>query len=413
MANIERKLASVRRIAEILVHPNADALDIAVVDGWKLVTAKANGFKAGDLVVYFEIDSWIPTEIAPFLSKGKEPRVFEGVKGERLRTIKLRGELSQGLIIPIDETMRAEVSTALSSPAEYVTWEPEEGFDLTEILGIKKYEKELPAQLAGQAKGTFPSFIPRTDEERIQNYGREVFGYVGTKVLLENLTPDEALVKNTRGISEGRIVIEGDQVFAVHAASASPDDRYEVTLKMDGSSFTAYVKDGETGICSRNLELKDNEENAGNSFIATFNGSGLKNAMIQYQKIHGTNFAFQGELMGPGIQGNREKLDSFKVFLFKIWLIDEQRFATPTERYGILEELLALGADENVIMHTPIIAYSAKLGDDLGITDVDSALKFAERPSLNNPVAEGVVFKRIGSDFSFKAISNRYLLDEK
>lgn len=398
MANIERKLASVRRIAEIKLHPNADALDIAVVDGWQLVTAKTNGFKAGDLVIYFEIDSWLPTEIAPFLSKGKEPRVFEGVKGERLRTIKLRGELSQGLIIPID---------AAPENAR------EEGTDLTEILGIKKYEKELPAQLAGQAKGTFPSFIPRTDEERIQNYGREVFGYVGTKMLLENLTPAEAAVKNARGISEGRIVIEGDQVFAVHAASASPDDLYEVTLKMDGSSFTAYVNGDETGICSRNLELKDNEENAGNSFIATFNSSGLKNAMIQYQKIHGTNFAFQGELMGPGIQGNREKLDSFKVFLFKIWYIDEQRYATPSERYAILEELLALGADENVILHTPIIAYSAKLGDSLGITDVASALAFAERPSLNNPVAEGVVFKRIGDDFSFKAISNTYLINEK
>jgi RNA ligase (TIGR02306 family) len=96
-----RKLASVQRISDIQPIEGADKIVRATINGWHLVTAVDNGFNVGDLVVYFEVDSWIPTEIAPFLSKGKEPREFEGVRGERLRTIKLRGTTSQGLILPL------------------------------------------------------------------------------------------------------------------------------------------------------------------------------------------------------------------------------------------------------------------------------------------------------------------------
>lgn len=97
-----RQLATIRRIDKLEPIPGADLIWKATVGGWELVTAKENGFKEGDLIVYLEIDSWVPHELAPFLSKGQEPREFEGVKGERLRTIKLRGTLSQGLILPID-----------------------------------------------------------------------------------------------------------------------------------------------------------------------------------------------------------------------------------------------------------------------------------------------------------------------
>jgi len=100
--NTERKLATIRVIDKIESIDGADKIVCATVGGWKLVTAIDNGFKEGDLVVYLEIDSWVPTELAPFLSKGKEPREFNGVKGERLRTIKLRGAISQGLILPLN-----------------------------------------------------------------------------------------------------------------------------------------------------------------------------------------------------------------------------------------------------------------------------------------------------------------------
>ena len=95
-----RKLATLARIESLTKHPNADQLELATVRGWQVVVRKGE-FQAGDKVIYLEVDSWVPTEIAPFLSKGQEPRMYKGIKGERLRTIKLRNELSQGLILHI------------------------------------------------------------------------------------------------------------------------------------------------------------------------------------------------------------------------------------------------------------------------------------------------------------------------
>ncbi len=94
-------MAWIARIDNVEKHPNADALDICTIGGWKVVT-KLGVFNAGQLAVYFSIDSWIPHELAPFLSNGKEPREFESVKGERLRTIKLRGTCSQGLLLKLE-----------------------------------------------------------------------------------------------------------------------------------------------------------------------------------------------------------------------------------------------------------------------------------------------------------------------
>ncbi len=102
-----RKLATIGTIDQILPHPNADRLELAKVRGWQVVV-KIGEFKAGDKVIYLEVDSWVPTEIAPFLSKGQKPRMYNGIKGERLRTIKLRNELSQGLILPISILEKVE-----------------------------------------------------------------------------------------------------------------------------------------------------------------------------------------------------------------------------------------------------------------------------------------------------------------
>jgi len=97
-----RKLATIETISEVLPHNNADLLELVKVRGWQVVIRKGE-FKQGDLVVFCEIDSWIPNELAPFLSKGNEPREYEGEKGERLRTVRLRGEISSGLILKITD----------------------------------------------------------------------------------------------------------------------------------------------------------------------------------------------------------------------------------------------------------------------------------------------------------------------
>ena len=346
-----RKMASIRSIDNIEPITNADSIEVATVGGWKVVVKKGE-FKTNDLVVYLEIDSWVPTSLAPFLSKGKEPKVFNGVEGERLRTVKLRGQISQGLLLPIDCTTISDGEGNVISVSE--------GDDVTEFLGIQKWERPLPTQLQGQAKGNFPSFIHKTDQERCQNLQKNIF--VDWK-----------------------------------------DLEWEISLKLDGSSLTGYYNNGETGICSRNLELMDNDENSGNSFIQTFNSSGLKDAI----KSIGRNVAVQGEMMGEKIQGNRENLTGTILFIFDVFDIDNQQYMTPQDRLEFINLLFKNGYTGDI---APILNSKTTL-HNIGISNITDLLSFADGESINNPVREGVVFKCVtNGDISFKAISNKFLL---
>jgi len=152
-----RKMATIRKIDALRPIEGADAIETAIVGGWTCVVKKGE-YTAGDLAVYCEIDSFIPTTIAPFLTKpGQYAKTFEGVEGERLRTVKLRGQLSQGLLLPY--AICGKICT--------------EGEDVSELLGITKYEAPIPAELAGEVKGMCTSVILKTDQERIQNLSAE------------------------------------------------------------------------------------------------------------------------------------------------------------------------------------------------------------------------------------------------
>ena len=346
-----RKMASIRSIDNIEPITDADSIEVATVGGWKVVVKKGE-FKTNDLVVYLEIDSWVPTSLAPFLSKGKEPKVFNGVEGERLQTVKLRGQISQGLLLPIDCTTISDGEGNVISVSE--------GDDVTEFLGIQKWERPLPTQLQGQAKGNFPSFIRKTDQERCQNLQKNIF--VDWK-----------------------------------------DLEWEISLKLDGSSLTGYYNNGETGICSRNLELMDNDKNSGNSFIQTFNSSGLKDAI----KSIGRNVAVQGEMMGEKIQGNRENLTGTILFIFDVFDIDNQQYMTPQDRLEFINLLFKNGYTGDI---APILNSKTTL-HNIGISNITDLISFADGESINNPIREGVVFKCVtNGDISFKAISNKFLL---
>ena len=157
-----RKLASIRKISDIQIIPGADMIELAIVDGWKVVVAKNVGHKVGDMVVYCEIDSFLPIkEEFEFLQKSSYKKMSDGTEGFRLRTIKLKGQVSQGLILPLKD---------LQLPNKDLL---EVGMDVTNLLGISKYEPPIPAELSGKVKGLFPSFLRKTDEERIQNLSDE------------------------------------------------------------------------------------------------------------------------------------------------------------------------------------------------------------------------------------------------
>jgi hypothetical protein len=200
--------------------------------------------------------------------------------------------------------------------------------------------------------------------------------------------------------------------------------QYEVTTKLDGSSCTFFHRDGEVGVCSRNLQLKVNDENKDNSFVRMLFDSGLNWALEKYG-----NIAVQGELMGPGIQGNRENLKDFRFYVFDVQLLDEGRYMTPTERYAFMRDLGYRGVNVfGKVFHAPVLCRDRKFVDhvfdlptddsswtfeELSINNVKELLTFSEGPSIVHPVREGLVFKRIDGKFSFKAISQKYLMAER
>lgn len=333
-----RKLASIRKIVNIQSIPNADAIEVATVDGWQVVVKKSE-FNVGDLAVYLEVDAWVPHDLAPFLSKGAPPREFNGVKGQRLRTIRLRGQLSQGLLLPLE----AVFPTASGLPVE--------GQDVTEILGIQKWELPVPLHLAGMVRGNFPTQIPKTDQERCQNLINEI--------------------------------------------SAACGQEFEVSEKLEGSSMTCYLINGEFGVCSRNLDLKRDENNA---FWSTALAQDVENKM----RSMGDNFAVQAELVGPGVQGNIYKLVATDFYIFDVYDIVKGEYLKPDDRRQFVDKL--------GLKHVPVLNTNMMLKHT-----VAELLTLAEGTSILNTKQEreGIVFKSCQGGLTFKAISNQYLLDSK
>ena len=355
-----RKLASIAEVTYIKPIENADAIECAIVNGGWPVVVKKGEYKVGDVAIYLEIDSWVPHELAPFLSRGQEPREYNGVKGERLKTIRLRGQVSQGLLLPLNTPINGG---PMNGGYALCTLGLEVGRDLTEMLGIQKWEPPIPAQLQGTMKGNFPHFIPKTDQERCQNLRKDIF-------------------------------------------ETHKDEIYEVTVKLDGSSTTIYVKDGEVGVCSRNIDLKETE---GNSFWKAARDQNIIEPLLEFCKSRGIDYAIQGELIGEGIQGNPEKLKGQRFYLFDIYSITEGRYLEPFERGVVLEVLVKMGAD---IEHVPIVDQDVRVAQ--AYDTIDDLLEFAEGPSLNPQTKrEGLVFKSWESNFTFKAIANSYLLKHK
>lgn len=345
-----RKLASIRKITDIKPIANADAIEVAVVDGWEVVVKKGE-YQPGDLAVYFEIDSFVPEHLAPFLSKGGKAKEYEGIVGNRLRTVKLRGQVSQGLLLPLSPTCDGIESLLI------------EGLDVTYPLGVVKYDPPVPACLAGEVHGMFPGFISKTDQERVQNIIERKDLLVGT---------------------------------------------WEVTLKLDGSSMTLFVREDEVGVCSRNLWLKDNEANDGNTLVQLARDVEYEKLLPEVAHRVGFDFALQGEIMGPGIQKNREKFSTPRFFVFDVYNISESRYLTPKERTRVLAEIREF---TSLIEHVPVVYEAFEVTEDFAT--MENFLAEADRPSINHKIAEGVVYKRVDNgDKSFKVISNRFLLKE-
>ena len=348
-----RKLATIQIIEEIKPIEGADKIEAARVKGWWVVIKK-DEFKVGNLCVFFEIDSLVPkTPIFSFLDKNGTKKIevmgelgqpnFE-VEGYRIKTIRLRKQISQGLALPISAfpEITDGQETPILSP----------GDDVSELLGVYKYEHCIGASLSGEARGNFPSCVPKTDEERIQNcYGD----------LIE---------------------------LAIKELS------FTLTEKIDGTSLTIIRNDEDFHVCSRNLSLKESEANTYWKMTREYD---LQNKIPN-------NFAIQGEIAGEGIQKNRLALVGRKLFVFYVYNIKTGMYLSIDETESFCKDL---GLETVPVIEKKWIFNPSISRDDL--------IKFADGASLLNPKAlrEGVVWRLndpVRHKFSFKAISNEYLL---
>ncbi len=395
-----RKLVTVRRIDSVDDIPGADLIKVAQVEGWQVVV-RVGEFDVGDRCVFFEVDSFLNLDDPRFAFLEKSAVTWQGVHGARLRTVRLRKTLSQGLALPLGLFPEIEaIVDGLPNEDEV------RATNFTGVVGVMKYEPAMGAQLQGLVRGSFPSFLAKSDQERCQNLARNIFGYNDERVPFDPTSVPEDVLTLLAG--RGELVWADDDWKKVIPARASRSTRYEVTVKLDGSSMTVYNRvDGEdslVGVCSRNLDLKleGNEENA---FVKV-----AQDGILDGLKRLGRSVAIQGELVGPGVQGNREGLPRLEFHVYNVFDIAEGEFMTPVARWQFVSEFNAV-ADVR-LEHVPILHESITL-DELGITDVQTLLKFADGPSLRHPVREGLVFKAHGGGQQFKVISNRFLEGEK
>jgi RNA ligase (TIGR02306 family) len=329
-----RKLASIQRITAIDPIPNADAIEVASVLGWKVVVKK-DEFKVGDLAVYMEIDS-VPPDVPEyaFLWKNTEMRP----NNFRIRTVKLRGQISQGILFSLGVLGRR------------YGWGDEvlpEGYDVSEMLKVTKYEAPLPAG-SNDIAGQFFDGVPKTDEERVQSE-------TGMRHL-----------EDLQGLP------------------------YVITVKLDGSSMTVAMHDEKVKVASRNYRLKETSESSYWSALTP----GLRECIEDHP-----HFAIQGELCGPGIQNNRLGLSKPTFFGFTLY----DRNAGQRLGHGALAALGVLYGFGVV----PIL----EMGVEFNYAADELLVLAEGKYEGTQNEREGIVIRcATNPSLSFKAISNRYLL---
>ena len=329
-----RKLATIRKVDAIRSIDGADAIELAIFGGWQVVVKKSTEIKPGMLVVYCEIDSLFP-----------EKPEYEFLRQDkfRLRTKKFRGALSQGLVFKIKEVLNNNYY--------------KDGDDVTQALGIMLYEPPIPAAISGEVVQAFPSSVPKTDEERVQN-------------------------------------IDVTDYYKID---------FFVTEKIDGTSCSFIFDENDFHVCGRNWEYK---EAPGQTFWKLAKKYEIKDKLKNYYKRTGSYLALQGEVIGNGIQKNVYNMKGQDIFIFNIFDITKRFYLSATEYRAVCEEF--------GIKTVPLVEKQMSIE---GMTHNDF-LEYALGQSKLNPKTqrEGIVLRSFEQTkinqgkISFKAISNKYLL---
>jgi RNA ligase (TIGR02306 family) len=332
-----RKMVTIESIEEVLPIPGADAIQKARIRGWWCVVKK-DEFKSGDLCCFFEVDSFLPiVSQFEFLAKGSKPKkmIVDGAEkeGYRLKTVILRGQVSQGLALPVSVFPQVQGF--------------EVGADITSLLDVFKYEAPIPACLSGELKGAFPAYVPKTDEEHIQNLLPWLDDYRG--------------------------------------------QHFYSTVKIDGSSMTSSRYHGEFDVCSHEWSLKESEKN---TFWRMAHKYDLRNRLPD-------GYAIQGECAGEGISDNRHKLKGQDLFVFYVFDIDKFKFLELED----MEHFCSQIGFKTVPIHDRDIILDHTLESLLKLSDGPCPLN----PTLPREGLV-YCLKGSERKISFKVISNEYLI---
>ena len=357
---MSRKLASVQTVKAIKPIEGADRIEIVQILNWDCVARKGE-YQVGDKVVYFEIDSLLPDIPAFEFLKGSS--WSQKLNKYKISTHKFRNQISQGLVMSIndlpkilEQTLQVSDSTASVEAVglQYLA----DGFDLTEILSIEKYEPPVSNGPLGDIIH-HEWYIPKTDEERIQ-------------VCAADVLPTYM--------------------------NSEQDDWYS-SIKLDGTSCTVGLFDDAFLIGGRNQFYKD--ENMYTTTVNKYFENGAKEKFENYKAINGIYVVFQGELCGPGIQGNKLGLKEKEWYVFNA-------FVSKTGKNGSyvkcdLLYMLKL-CEEFGLKHVPLIDAEDKFKFDPEETvdnTVEKLLKYVDdikyrkyfTDASPNQIAEGVVFR--------------------
>ena len=254
-----RKLASIQIIRKIEPIEGADRIELAHVLGWQCVVNKGQ-FQPGDKAVYFEIDSFLPIrEEFEFMRHSSYKKTDLMGEGFRLKTQKFRGQISQGLLLPVTQFPEIPANIELDA-------------DVTEILHVRKWEIEEKVTTGGTIIGDLPHTIPHTDETRVQ--------------------AEPELIQEFTGLE------------------------YYISTKMDGSSHSIGMDENGFHVTGHNFEYKDD---GSSTFYNLVNERGYKEIIQEFVKKNDLDtLVIQGELCAPGIQRNRLKLLKPEWYVFTI-----------------------------------------------------------------------------------------------
>jgi len=367
-----RSLAYIETIKSLTPIPGADKIEKAEVLGWEVVVLK-DQFKVGDLIIYCEIDSVLP-QLSCF--EFLRPKKF------RIRTIKLKSQVSQGIVFPLStlqevnpsfDITKLKIGQDVTEELSITKYDPEDSLDNNEqekkpwlerklsflawkILGIKPVKKD-----------SFPSCVPKTDETRVQKMGSALWEY------------------------------EGRPAY--------------ITEKLDGSSATfiyrkpanwlakLFNKHGTFQICSRNRIVYDSRKDGQpDHYLRTI---AIKYNIHEQLKKLNRNIAVQGESLGPKIQSNIYKFSEHELRVFSIFDID-------TQEYVLYDELISLVKELDLPI-VPIVDDNAII-----VNDVKYYVELSKGKSQLNPntLREGIIIRVKDGHFSFKSISPSFLLKQ-